>query len=66
MTVTRTGKASTLDIVNGVQGEAKEDPRKSLPPERNVTTLADQSIFVRSSIQGVEPRSPDRRRTDRA
>src|SRR4051812_22028272 len=32
MTVTRTGKASTLDIVNGVQGELKKI-LKSLPPE---------------------------------
>ncbi|HWF07157.1 MAG TPA: efflux RND transporter permease subunit [Bryobacteraceae bacterium] len=53
MTVTRTGKASTLDIVNGVQNELKKI-LKTLPPELNVTTLADQSIFVRSSIQGVE------------
>jgi len=53
MTVTRTGKASTLDIVNGVQSELKTI-LKSLPPELNVTTLADQSIFVRSSITGVE------------
>src|SRR5579863_7281920 len=53
MTVTRTGKASTLDIVNGVQGELKKI-LNTLPPELNVTTLADQSIFVRASIQGVE------------
>jgi multidrug efflux pump subunit AcrB len=53
MTVTRTGKASTLDIVNGVQGELKKI-LTTLPPGLNVTTLADQSIFVRASIQGVE------------
>jgi multidrug efflux pump subunit AcrB len=53
MTVTRTGKASTLDIVNGVQAELKKI-MATLPPELNVTTLADQSIFVRASIQGVE------------
>jgi multidrug efflux pump subunit AcrB len=53
MTVTRTGKASTLDIVNGVQGELKKI-LTTLPPELKVTTLADQSIFVRASIQGVE------------
>ena len=53
MTVTRTGKASTLDIVNGVQGALKKI-LATLPPELNVTTLADQSIFVRASIQGVE------------
>src|SRR5579862_9165100 len=53
MTVTRTGKASTLDIVNGVQGELKKI-LTTLPPGLNVTTLADQSIFVRASISGVE------------
>jgi multidrug efflux pump subunit AcrB len=53
MTITRTGKASTLDIVNGVQGALKKI-LTTLPPELNVTTLADQSIFVRASIQGVE------------
>ena len=53
MTVTRTGKASTLDIVNGVQTELKKI-LTTLPPGLNVTTLADQSIFVRASIQGVE------------
>jgi multidrug efflux pump subunit AcrB len=53
MTITRTGKASTLDIVNGVQNELKKI-LTTLPPELNVTTLADQSIFVRASIQGVE------------
>jgi len=53
MTVTRTGKASTLDIVNGVQVALKKI-LATLPPELKVTTLADQSIFVRASIQGVE------------
>jgi multidrug efflux pump subunit AcrB len=52
MTVTRTGKASTLAIVNAVK---KALPRilATVPPELNVLALADQSIFVRSSIQGV-------------
>jgi multidrug efflux pump subunit AcrB len=53
MTVTRTGKASTLDIVNGVQN-ALAKILATLPPELKVTTLADQSIFVRASITGVE------------
>src|ERR1700726_3603497 len=52
MTVTRTGKASTLDIVNGVQGALKKI-LATLPPELKVTALADQSVFVRASIQGV-------------
>jgi multidrug efflux pump subunit AcrB len=52
MTVTRTGKASTLAIVDAVK---KALPRilATVPKELNVTALADQSIFVRSSIQGV-------------
>ena len=52
MTVTRNGKASTLDIVDAVK---KALPRilATVPKELSVTALADQSIFVRSSIQGV-------------
>src|SRR6202171_1973273 len=52
MTVTRTGKASTLAIVDSVK---KALPRilATVPKELSVTALADQSIFVRSSIQGV-------------
>jgi multidrug efflux pump subunit AcrB len=52
MTVTRTGQASTLAIVDSVK---KALPRilATVPKELNVTALADQSIFVRSSIQGV-------------
>ena len=52
MTVTRTGKASTLAIVNAVKAAL---PRvlATVPPELKVTTLADQSVFVRASIQGV-------------
>src|ERR1700691_3634279 len=53
ITITRNGKASTLDIVNGVQA-ALTKILTTLPPELKVTTLADQSIFVRASIQGVE------------
>src|SRR6202166_499690 len=52
MTITRTGKASTLDIVDSVK---KVLPRilATVPKELNVSALADQSIFVRASIQGV-------------
>ena len=52
MTVTRTGKASTLAIVDAVK---KALPRilATVPKELTVTPLADQSVFVRSSIQGV-------------
>ena len=52
MTITRTGKASTLAIVNDVKAAL---PRilATIPPELKVVTLADQSIFVRASIKGV-------------
>jgi multidrug efflux pump subunit AcrB len=52
MGVTRSGKASTLDIVNGVKAAL---PRilATLPPELKVDVLNDQSIFVRASITGV-------------
>ncbi len=52
MTVLRNGRASTLDIVNDVK---KDLPKilAGLPPELHVRQLADQSVFVRASIQGV-------------
>ena len=52
ITITRNGKASTLDIVNNVKAAL---PRilANVSPELKVTTLADQSVFVRASIQGV-------------
>jgi len=53
MTITRTGQASTLAIVNAIK---KELPRvlATVPPELKVTALADQSVFVLASIRGVE------------
>src|SRR5215467_2470635 len=52
LTVTRSGKASTLDIVEGVK---KTLPRilGNLPEDLKVTVLGDQSIFGRASIQAV-------------
>jgi multidrug efflux pump subunit AcrB len=52
LTITRTGKASTLDIVDSVK---KALPRilATVPKELHVAALADQSLFVRASIQGV-------------
>src|SRR5947208_1242210 len=52
ITITRNGKASTLSIVNAVKA-ALPKILANVPPELNVVTLADQSIFVRASIQGV-------------
>src|SRR6266566_5656744 len=52
ITVTRNGKASTLSIVNAVKAAL---PRvlANVSPELKVVTLADQSVFVRASIEGV-------------
>ena len=52
ITITRNGKASTLSIVNAVKAAL---PRilANVPPELKVVALADQSVFVRASIQGV-------------
>ncbi len=52
LSVIKTGNASTLNIVKGIL--AKADSLKSqLPPQLKITPLADQSIFVRASIDGV-------------
>jgi multidrug efflux pump subunit AcrB len=53
LTITRNGKASTLDIVNAVKAAL---PRilSTVPPELKLVQLADQSVFVRASINGVE------------
>src|SRR3954451_14444429 len=52
ITITRNGKAYTLAIVDAVK---KALPRilANVPPELKVVPLADQSIFVRASIEGV-------------
>jgi multidrug efflux pump subunit AcrB len=52
LSITRTGKASTLAVVDAVKA-ALPKILATVPPELKVTTLADQSIFVRASIQGV-------------
>jgi multidrug efflux pump subunit AcrB len=52
LSVIKTGDASTLDIVKGLN--TKIDQLKSqLPPALKITPLADQSVFVRASISGV-------------
>ena len=52
LTVTRSGKASTLAVVNAVKSAL---PRilATVPPDLNVKTLVDQSVFVRASVEGV-------------
>ncbi|MGA8149830.1 MAG: efflux RND transporter permease subunit [Terriglobales bacterium] len=52
LSVFKTGKASTLDIVSRVRAEL---PRilSGLPPALKVSAIADQSLFVRGAITGV-------------
>ena len=52
VSVLKAGTASTLDVVAGIR---KVLPRAALtlPPQLKVTALADQSLFVRSAIDGV-------------
>ncbi len=52
LTVLKNGNVSTIDIVNRIKAQL---PRilSSLPPEFHVSTLFDQSIFVKAAITGV-------------
>ena len=52
LSVTRTGKSSTLAVVNAVK-TALPKILTTVPRELKVDVLADQSIFVRTAIQGV-------------
>lgn len=52
MTVLKTGSASTLAIIDGIKAKLP-NIRDTVPPEMSVTTLGDQSVFVRGAISGV-------------
>ena len=52
VTVLKAGESSTLDIVKGIR-KLLPQVAATLPPELKITPLADQSIFVRASINGV-------------
>jgi multidrug efflux pump subunit AcrB len=52
LTVLKSASASTLDIINRVK-EALPKIKATLPPQLDITELFDQSIFVRSAIDGV-------------
>jgi multidrug efflux pump subunit AcrB len=52
MSVLKTGKASTIDIINGINQKLPQI-RASLPPELKIEPLSDQSVFVRAAISGV-------------
>jgi multidrug efflux pump subunit AcrB len=52
LTVIKNGNASTLDVVNGVKA-ALAVARQAAPPGLNINELFDQSVFVKSSVDGV-------------
>jgi multidrug efflux pump subunit AcrB len=52
LSIIKTGQASTLDIVQGIRDKL-DLIRPQLPANLKVTPLADQSLFVRSAIDGV-------------
>jgi CzcA family heavy metal efflux pump len=52
LTIVKTGDASTLDIVSRVKDTVPQ-VQKTLPPELEIHTLLDQSLFVRAAVQSV-------------
>jgi multidrug efflux pump subunit AcrB len=52
VTVLKAGDASTIDVVKGVR-QLLPRIAQTLPPELRIQPLADQSIFVRGSVNGV-------------
>src|SRR5258705_928368 len=52
MSVLKTGKASTIDIIDSIQQKLPQI-RASLPSALKIETTSDQSVFVRSAISGV-------------
>jgi multidrug efflux pump subunit AcrB len=52
LTILKYGNASTLDIVDRVKAEVPR-MQAALPPELDLQTALDQSIFVRAAVDGV-------------
>ncbi|HUO24021.1 MAG TPA: efflux RND transporter permease subunit [Candidatus Aquilonibacter sp.] len=52
MSIYKNGNASTLQIVAGVKSIVQQ-AAQALPPALKITSLFDQSLFVRASIEGV-------------
>jgi multidrug efflux pump subunit AcrB len=52
LSIIKTGDASTLDIVKGIRNKLPQI-KSQLPPQLKIIPLADQSVFVRASIDGV-------------
>ena len=54
MNIMKTGSSSTLDIIKGVHDIlSNRSFQGQLPPTLKIDALADQSIFVRSAVNGV-------------
>jgi multidrug efflux pump subunit AcrB len=53
MVVMRNGRASTLAIVDAIKKAIAKRVIPQAPPDLQLRMLADQSLFVRASIQGV-------------
>ncbi len=51
-TVLKTGKASTIDIINNINAKLPQI-RAIMPPDLRIEALSDQSVFVRAAISGV-------------
>ena len=52
LTVLKSGQTSTLDIISGIKSLLPQI-QAGLPPQLHINPLADQSLFVRASIDGV-------------
>jgi multidrug efflux pump subunit AcrB len=52
MSITKTGNASTLDIISNVRAQLPHI-RDQLPPALQIRPISDQSVFVRAAISGV-------------
>ncbi|WP_322105446.1 efflux RND transporter permease subunit [Paraburkholderia sp. J41] len=52
LSINKTGNTSTLDIVDRIKS-MMPTLRNLVPPSLNIDPVADQSLFVRASVQGV-------------
>ncbi|QGZ60314.1 efflux RND transporter permease subunit [Paraburkholderia acidisoli] len=52
LSINKTGNTSTLEIVDRIQS-MMPTLRNLVPPSLNIDPVADQSLFVRASVQGV-------------
>jgi multidrug efflux pump subunit AcrB len=52
LTIQKAGDASTLNVISGIKALLPQI-RATVPPQLQISPLADQSIFVRGAISGV-------------